>query len=340
MKANKNSFFQDLLNGKRLSKESASQLMKNITAGQYNEAQLASMLSTFYFRKPSYEEILGFQEALLQQCIPLNLPFEKVLDMCGTGGDGKSSFNISTLSAFIVAAAGCKVAKHGNNGVSSVCGSSNVLQALGYEFKKEPNALIDELGEMGITFLHAPFFHPALRAVSQVRKQLGVKTIFNLLGPLVHPSQPKFQLTGVYHLEVARLYNYVLSDCRNAYMVIHSLDGYDELSLTGPAKYFSHSGQGLLHPEDLVLSKVSPEKLLGGKNIKAAARIFLEVLQGKGLPEQKQVVCANAALAYRLIHPSQSLLDAYRVCLDVLEGGKAYELFKKISRKVNQIAIP
>src|SRR5210317_386114 len=225
-----------LIQHQQLSKEEARQMIINIAEGQYNTSQIASFLTVYMIRSISLEELEGFREALLELCIAIDLSEFNAIDLCGTGGDNKDTFNISTLSAFVTAGAGVNVTKHGNYGVSSSCGSSNVLEYLGIKFSNNFDFLRKSIEKCGICILHAPLFHPAMKHVAPIRKELGLKTFFNILGPLVNPSFPKNQIVGVYSLELARLYSYLFQKTKKNYAIIHSLDGYDEISLTGATK--------------------------------------------------------------------------------------------------------
>ena len=242
---------QYLFEHKSLSRESAREVLVNISNGQYNESELASFTTVFLMRSISIDELLGFRDALMELCVPIHFKDEKVLDIVGTGGDGKNTFNISTLSCFIVAGTGNKVVKHGNYGASSISGSSNVMEQVGYHFTKDPDQLKRQLDKANICFLHAPLFHPALKIVAPLRKNLGVRTFFNMLGPMVNPAMPEYQLVGVFSLEMARIYNYLLQLTGTSFTIIHSLDGYDEISLTSDTKVITNKGERILTPEFL-----------------------------------------------------------------------------------------
>lgn len=286
-----------LIKHEQLSKEEARQMIINIADGQYNPTQIASFLTVYMMRSISLEELEGFREALLELCIAIDLSEFDAIDLCGTGGDGKDTFNISTLSSFVTAGAGIKVSKHGNYGVSSGCGSSNVLEALGVEFSNNADYLKRCIEQAGICILHAPLFHPAMKNVAPIRKDLGVKTFFNMLGPLVNPASPKNQLTGVFNLELARLYHYLLQKTNTKFTILYALDGYDEISLTGAAKAFSNSSERLLTPQDFGLLPLEAKQIAGGDNVASSAKIFMNVIQNKGTQAQTDVVCANAGVA-------------------------------------------
>jgi anthranilate phosphoribosyltransferase len=253
-----------------------------------------------------------------------------VMDVCGTGGDGKNTFNISTLSSFVVAAAGQPVAKHGNYGVSSACGSSNVLEYFGYKFTNDQDELKRSIDRANICFMHAPLFHPAMKNVAPIRKELGVKTFFNMLGPMVNPAFPKKQLVGVFSLELARQYGYLYQHTDKEFVVLHALDGYDEISLTGPFKYFFNEGEQLADPSDLGLPQVRYEDLSGGETVEDSAGIFLNILEGNGTIPQKSAVIANAGMALYCANQGKGLTDALGRAREALESGQALASFKKL----------
>jgi anthranilate phosphoribosyltransferase len=286
-----------LIEHRTLSKEQAREVLKNIATGGYNQSQIAAFMTVYLMRSITVEELGGFREAMLELCVPVEISEYNAMDLCGTGGDGKDTFNISTLASFVVAGAGQHVAKHGNTGVSSICGSSNLLAHFGYDFTNDEGKIRKSLDEAGICFLHAPLFHPAMKNVAPIRKELGVKTFFNMLGPMVNPSFPKIQLVGVFSLELARLYAYLYQEHEGNFSIIHALDGYDEISLTGDFKMISNHGEKLLSPENLGLSTISSEAIAGGNTVEESARIFESILKGKGTAEQNAVVLANAAAA-------------------------------------------
>jgi len=308
-----------------LSAEEAEEILKEIAAGRYNEAQIASFLTVFNMRPIRLEELKGFRKALLDLAIPIDLSAYETIDMCGTGGDGKNTFNVSTLASFIVAGAGYKVTKHGNYGVSSISGSSNVLEALGYQFTNEEKVLQHQLDIANITFLHAPKFHPAMAAVAPVRKSLKMKTFFNMLGPIVNPANPSHQLTGVFNLELARLYHYLFQEEEGKrFAVIYGIDGYDEISLTGDFIMRDNEGEHLLNPEKLNLQRISAYEIHGGNTIEEAVDIFRNIIEGKGTEAQNNVVCANAAVAIRLMNKNEKDFDlCFQEAKESLLTGKA-----------------
>ena len=286
-----------LINHESISSDEAKQVLVKISKGDYNQSQIAAFLTVFMMRSITLEELRGFRDALLELCIPIDLKDFNAIDLCGTGGDGKDTFNISTLASFVTAGAGVNVAKHGNYGVSSACGSSNVMEYLGIKFSNDENFLKRSIDKAGICVLHAPLFHPAMKNVAPIRRELGVKTFFNMLGPMVNPSFPKNQMVGVFNLELLRLYGYLYQNTDKNYSIVHALDGYDEISLTGPTKVISNHAETMFSPEDLGLSEITQESIFGGNTIEASAKIFMDVIQGKGTEQQNNVVCANAGLA-------------------------------------------
>lgn len=312
-----------------LSKDEAKQMIINIADGQYNNEQIASFLTVYMMRSISLQELEGFREALIELCIAIDLSEFDTIDLCGTGGDGKDTFNISTLSSFVTAGAGIKVTKHGNYGVSSGCGSSNVLEALGVKFSNDEDFLKRCVDQAGICILHAPLFHPAMKNVAPVRRALGVKTFFNMLGPLVNPCAPKNQLTGVFNLELARLYHYLLQKTSINFTVLYALDGYDEISLTGATKAFSLRGEQLIQPQDFGLAPLHASQIAGGDNVASSAKIFMDVLQNKATQAQHDVVCANAGIA---IATALDLtpLEGFEKAKESLRSGQAHKALERL----------
>ncbi|MBJ6368095.1 anthranilate phosphoribosyltransferase [Snuella sedimenti] len=286
-----------LINHENISSEEAKHVLVNISNGMYNQSQIASFLTIFMMRSITLDELRGFRDALLELCIAIDLKDFNAIDLCGTGGDGKDTFNISTLASFVTAGAGVNVAKHGNYGVSSACGSSNVMEHLGIKFSNDEDFLKHCIDKAGICVLHAPLFHPAMKNVAPIRRELGVKTFFNMLGPMVNPSFPKNQMVGVFNLELLRLYGYLYQNTDKNYSIVHALDGYDEISLTGKTKVISNNSETMFSPEDIALSQINQEAIFGGSTVEEAAKIFINVIQGKGTEAQNNVVCANAGLA-------------------------------------------
>lgn len=319
-----------LFEHKTLSRATAKEVLHNISKKMYSDAEVAAFITVYLMRSISIDELQGFCDALLELCVPVQLDGYDTIDIVGTGGDGKNTFNISTLSCFIVAGAGVKVAKHGNYGASSISGSSNVMEQLGYTFKNDTSVLKKELDIANICFLHAPLFHPALKQVGPIRKSLGVRTFFNMLGPMVNPAKPRFQLVGVYNLEMARMYNYLLQQGNTEFAIVHSLDGYDEISLTADIKVINKSGEKIYSAEDLGKRSVSPDDIHGGNTVEDAARIFLTILKGKGSWAQNAVVLANAAMALHCTGQYKSYEVCYQLAVESLESGKAYQSLQKL----------
>ena len=312
-----------------LSKDEAKEVLLNISKGKYNNSHISSFLTIFMMRNITLEELQGFKEALLELCIKIDLSDYNTIDLCGTGGDNKDTFNISTLSAFVTAGAKVNVSKHGNYGVSSSCGSSNVLEFLGIKFSNEKDFLKQSIEKSGICILHAPLFHPAMKNVAPIRKELGLKTFFNILGPLVNPSFPKNQIVGVFNLELARLYSYLFQKTNKNYAIIHSLDGYDEISLTGNVKIITRNEENIFSPQDLSLQKLNSKSINGGETIKESAKIFMNILQNKGTKSQNQVIFANAGLAISTAL-NISIEDGIEKAKEALKSNKAFEAFNKL----------
>ena len=312
-----------------LSKDEAKEVLLNISKGKYNNSHISSFLTIFMMRNITLEELQGFKEALLELCIKIDLSDYNTIDLCGTGGDNKDTFNISTLSAFVTAGAKVNVSKHGNYGVSSSCGSSNVLEFLGIKFSNEKDFLKKSIEKSGICILHAPLFHPAMKNVAPIRKELGLKTFFNILWPLVNPSFPKNQIVGVFNLEVARLYSYLFQKTNKNYAIIHSLDGYDEISLTGNVKIITRNEENIFSQQDLSLQKLNSKSINGGETIKESAKIFMNILQNKGTKSQNQVIFANAGLAISTAL-NISIEDGIEKAKEALKSNKAFEAFNKL----------
>ncbi|MDV7185813.1 anthranilate phosphoribosyltransferase [Lutibacter sp. TH_r2] len=319
-----------LFQQQRLTKEEAKSILIEIAAEKFNNSQIASFLTVFLMRPISVDELAGFREALLELSVKVNLSDFNTIDLCGTGGDGKDTFNISTLTSFIVAGTGNKVAKHGNYSSSSVSGSSNMLEYLGYQFTNNEDLLKSQMEKANICFLHAPLFHPAMKAVGPTRRELGIKTFFNMLGPLVNPSNPQNQMVGVFNLEVARLYNYLLQETTQNYGIVHSLDGYDEISLTSGFKLFTKDNEQFITPEDLNLRRLEQSEIFGGDSVEAAAKIFISILDGNGTEAQNNVVLANAVFALKTFDTNKSFETAFEEAKDSLLGLKAKESLKKL----------
>ncbi len=313
---------------KNLSREEAREVLLNISDGKYNECQLSAFMTVFLMRSITIEELAGFQEAILEKRVSVPLDGEEVIDIVGTGGDGKNTFNISTAACFVVAGAGFRVIKHGNYGASSVSGASNVLEQHGVKFSADPLHLQRSLDKCGMAYLHAPYFSPALKSVGRVRKALAVRTFFNMLGPLVNPVRPHYQLLGVYNLKLARLYNYLYQESGVNYTIVHSLDGYDEVSLTSPFKVLNNQGEGIYTPRQIGFRGSREEELTGGDTVEEASRIFDRILAGKASTGQEDCVVANAAFAIKTLRPEVSLTDAIAVGRESIHSGKARRVFE------------
>ena len=314
-----------------LTASEAEKSLIEITKGKHDDIIISSFLTIFMMRSISIDELNGFRNALLNLCVKIDLSDYDTIDLCGTGGDEKNTFNISTLSSFVTAGSGIKVAKHGNYGVSSNCGSSNVLEFLGINFSNDESFLKSCIDKAGICFLHAPLFHPAMKNVASVRKNLGVKTFFNILGPLVNPVNPKNQLTGVYNLETARLYGYLFQKTNKNYTITYSLDGYDEISLTGPTKLIRNSGEFIYEPHHFGYKIVTKESISGGSSVENSAFIFRSILEGNGSTEQNNVVCANAAMAIST-STNLDIDESIKIAEDSLHNKKALKSFEKLAK--------
>lgn len=318
-----------LINHEILEKQDAKQILVNIAKGAYNSSQIAAFLTVYMMRSVTIEELEGFRDALLELCLAVDLSHYNPIDLCGTGGDGKDTFNISTLSSFVTAGAGIKVTKHGNYGVSSTCGSSNVMEFLGIKFSNQSDFLERCIDQAGICVLHAPLFHPAMKNVAPIRKELAVKTFFNMLGPMVNPAFPKNQMVGVFNLELARMYGYLYQNTDKNFTVLHALDGYDEISLTGATKTISRNSESIITPADFGVATVHPSAIAGGDDIAASAQIFLNVLHGKGTEAQNNVVCANAGVAIATA-TGNSVQQGFEKAKESLLGGKGLKALKTL----------
>jgi anthranilate phosphoribosyltransferase len=319
-----------LYNHERLSKPEATQVLKDIAAEKYNDAHLASFMTVFMMRPITAEELSGFRDALKELAIKVDFSDYNTIDIVGTGGDGKNTFNISTLTSFIVAGTGQKVAKHGNYSVSSQSGSSDMLESFGYHFSNDESILRAHLEETNICFLHAPKFHPAMKAVSSARKALALKTFFNMLGPLVNPSSPQNHMLGTFNLETARLYNYILQAEDTNYGIIHALDGYDEISLTSGFKFFTKNGEQVINPEDLGQKRIQQSAIFGGNSVAEAAKIFKIIIDGRGTDAQNNVVLTNAAFALTIVDEAKSFETAFEEAKTSLFGLKAKQTLEKL----------
>ncbi|MUH37324.1 anthranilate phosphoribosyltransferase [Zobellia amurskyensis] len=318
-----------LINHDILPKEEAKQVLVNIAKGDYNTSQIAAFLTVYMMRSITIDELEGFRDALLELCLAVDLSDYNPIDLCGTGGDGKDTFNISTLASFVTAGAGVHVTKHGNYGVSSKCGSSNVMEFLGIKFSNEADFLKKSIEEAGICVLHAPLFHPAMKNVGPIRKELGVKTFFNMLGPMVNPAFPKNQMVGVFNLELARMYGYLYQNTDKKFTVLHALDGYDEISLTGNTKTISNNSESMLKPEDFGVQKIQQSQIVGGDSIEDSAQIFMNVLQGRGTEAQNNVVCANAGIAIATVN-NLTPKEGFEKAKESLLAGKGLNALRKL----------
>src|SRR5882724_3356125 len=319
----------ELIDHKALTKETAREVLIDLASGKFNPSQTSAFMTVYMMRGITLDELAGFRDAMLELCIPVKFD-EPVMDLCGTGGDAKNTFNISTLSSFIVAAAGQPVAKHGNYGVSSLSGSSNILEYFGYKFTNDKDELKRSLDRANICFMHAPLFHPAMKNVAPIRKELGVKTFFNMLGPMVNPAFPPMQLVGVFSLELARQYGYLYQQTERSFAIVHDLQGYDEISLAGPFKLFTNEGEKILEAEDLGLVEIKADQIKGGATVEESARIFLDILEGRGTVAQNSVVAANAGMALYCSNRKETLVNSVGKAREALESGKALKVFNSL----------
>jgi len=324
-----NNILNRLINQESISSEEAKNVLVNMSEGIYNQSQMASFLTVYMMRNITLEELRGFRDALLELCVMVDLSDFNAIDLCGTGGDGKNTFNISTLSSFITAGAGVHVAKHGNYGVSSASGSSNVMEALGVKFTDDVELLKQSIDKAGICVMHAPLFHPAMKNVAPIRRELGVKTFFNMLGPMVNPAFPPNQMVGVFSLELQRLYGYLYQDSDKNYSIVHALDGYDEISLTGDTKIITNSSERMMSPSDIGMETIEADKIFGGNTIDEATTIFKQIISGRGTEAQNNVVCANAGLAIATVN-GVSHEQGIHMARRSLASGKAQKSLVKL----------
>ncbi len=318
-----------LINHDQLTKTEAREILVNISEGKYNSNQIAAFLTVYMMRSITVEELEGFRDALLDLCHAVDFSEYNAIDLCGTGGDGKDTFNISTLSSFVTAGAGVNVTKHGNYGVSSVSGSSNVMEHLGITFSNDKDFLKRSMDEVGMCVLHAPLFHPAMKNVAPIRRELGVKTFFNMLGPMVNPAFPSNQLVGVFNLELARMYGYLYQKGNKNFTILHALDGYDEISLTGPTKAITNETEMMLNPADFGVSPHLQKDIYGGDSVSASAKIFLDVITGQGTDPQNNVVCANAGMAIATVK-GLTPKEGFEEAKESLLSGKANKKLKQL----------
>ncbi|TWR31371.1 anthranilate phosphoribosyltransferase [Mucilaginibacter pallidiroseus] len=319
-----------LFEHKTFTREQSKEILKDIAQGKFNNSQMAAFMTAYCMRSITVNELEGFRDAMLELCLPIELEAGEVIDLCGTGGDGKDTFNISTLASFVVAGAGYKVAKHGNYGVSSGCGSSNVMEHLGYQFTNDTDKIKSSVDKANICFLHAPLFHPAMKTVAPIRRELGVKTFFNMLGPLVNPAKPKNQMVGVFNLELARVYAYLYQKSGIKYTIVNALDGYDEVSLTCDFKTFSAEGEKINSIQALGFDKLNEDEITGGHTVVESADIFMKVLNDEATTAQSNVVLSNAALAIKTINPDKSFADCFYEAEEALISKKALQSFKTL----------
>ena len=318
-----------------LTRDQAREVLFAIVKGDVPETQIASLITSFLMRSISVDEILGFRDALLEMRVEADLSDYDPLDIVGTGGDGKNTFNISTTACFVVAGAGYPVVKHGNYGATSISGASNVIESLGVRFTTDRDQLRRSLDSCGLAYLHAPLFSPALKAVAPVRKSLGVRNFFNVLGPLVNPVQPRHQMLGVYNLAMSRLYSYIYQAENKRFCIVHSLDGYDEISLTDSFKVVSNRGEQLFSPADLGFETIPQESLSGGDTPEEASQIFRQVLAAEGTEAQMNAVLANAAFGIQTIEQLKPIGECLEIAKDALYGKKALRTLEKFI-EINQ----
>jgi anthranilate phosphoribosyltransferase len=319
-----------LFTGNTLSRTQAKTSLLEVGKGMHSEAEFASFLTVYKMRPVTSEELGGFRDAMDELSLKTNLSEYNAIDVVGTGGDGKNTFNISTLACFIIAGAGVNVTKHGNYAVSSTSGSSNILELLGYKFSNDPEKLKTDLERGNFCFLHAPLFHPAMKHIAPVRRALKVQTFFNILGPMINPASPKFQVLGVNNNEVFNHYKNIYNSLDINYTIVNSIDGYDEVSLTDDTRFASNKGEGLYSPADFGFEKIKPEKIFGGNSIEEAAQMFMNILSGKGTKDQNNVVIANAALALNLVFQDKNLTGCVEMATESLNSGKALAKLKAV----------
>jgi anthranilate phosphoribosyltransferase len=318
-----------LFEHRSLGREEARNLLVRMAGGEFNESRMAALITVYLMRSITIDELAGFRDALHEMRIQVDLSEYDPIDIVGTGGDDKNTFNISTAACFVAAGAGYKVVKHGNYGASSVSGASNVLEQHAVRFTADVAGLRRSLDGCGMAYLHAPLFSPAMKAVAGVRKELGVRTFFNMLGPLANPVLPRRQMLGVYNLKLARMYHYLYQQTDVEFAVVTSLDGYDEISLTSDFKVFTRGGEAIHTPEELGFERARQSDLYGGDTVGEAAVIFDAVLDGSATAAQKNGVAANAAFAIRLAAPDMPLPEAVAAARESIESGRALKVFRK-----------
>ena len=322
--------FNKLLNHERLTREETKEILLGITRNEYPAEQIAAWLTSFAMDGVTVEELLGLRDGILETGVPAPLDCDRYIDVVGTGGDRKNTFNISTTACFVIAGAGYKVAKHGNFSATSVSGASNVIAHHGVVFSNDPDKLNRSINEAGIVYLHAQLFAKAMKFVAPIRKVLPFPTVFNLLGPLVNPSRPQAQLLGVANLDQMRLYAQVYQRLGIDYGIVHSIDGYDEISLTSDFKVSTNNYERVFQPADLHLAVAKPEELVAGASEEEAAKIFDQVRDGTCLPAQRDIVVANAAFGIQVMEQGQKDIDTcIAMARESLESGRAKQVFEK-----------
>lgn len=327
---NATEIFNKLLGHEELTRQEAKEILIGITKNSYNDAEISALLTAIQMRGISVDELLGFRDGILETGVAVPLDCDRYIDVVGTGGDRKNTFNISTTSCFVIAGAGYKVAKHGNYAATSVSGASNVIKNHGVTFTADLDKLNRSINEAGIVYLHAQLFAKAMKFVGPIRKALPFPTFFNLLGPIINPSKPQCQLLGTANLDQMRLYNQVYQKLGIDYGIVNSMDGYDEISLTGDFKVTTNNYEKVFSPADLGFEPAKPEELRGGATEQEAAEIFDAVLENRALPAQKNIVLANAAFGIQVMEKGQKTIEE---CLDIaresIDSGKALRTFKK-----------
>jgi len=320
---------QRMLNHEELSRGETRDILLGITRNAFPQEQITALLSMLQMRGVSVDELLGFRDGILETGVSARLDADRYIDVVGTGGDGKNTFNISTCACFVIAGAGYKVAKHGNYAATSTSGASNVIEQHGVKFTNDLDQLNRSLGECGIVYLHAPLFAKAMKCVAPIRKALQFPTLFNLLGPLVNPSQPKCQLLGVANLDQMRLYGNVYQKLGVDYGIVNSIDGYDEISLTGDFKVTTNHNERIFKPSDLGFTVADAANLRGGNTKEEASEIFDSVLENRAADDQKNVVMANAALGIQVIDGQKTMEECLAMARESIESGKALQVLKK-----------
>ena len=330
MKQTMKDILNRMLNHEELSREEMKEILVGITQSEFPNEQITALLTALQMRGVTVDELLGFRDGILETGVPVPLHCDRYIDVVGTGGDRKNTFNISTTACFVIAGAGYKVAKHGNYAATSTSGASNVIQHHGIKFTDDIDKLNRSLDECGIVYLHAQLFARAMKFVGPIRKALQFPTIFNLLGPLVNPSQPSCQLLGVANLDQMRLYNNVYQKIGIDYGIVNSIDGYDEISLTGSFKVTTNTYERIFRPEDLGFSVIKPEELVAGATEDEAAKIFDSVLENRCMPGQKQVVLANAAFGIQVLEQGKkSIEECIEIARESIDSGSALRTFRK-----------